>query len=84
MMNQERQAQGLSPVAKGGVPRSVPHVPNETFYQREDGVNVNLLVGAPEVAAATKETFTVASEGSFDLDEDIKQVDEWLTRMPTE
>jgi hypothetical protein len=55
-----------------------------TFYQRGNGVNENLLIDPPSDPEAMRQTFTVASDGSFDLDEDIKKVDEWLARMPTE
>jgi hypothetical protein len=44
MMNQERMAQGLPAISKSDVLR----VPNETFYQRQDGVNENLLTGPPD------------------------------------
>jgi hypothetical protein len=80
MMNQERMAQGLPAISKSDVLR----VPNETFYQRQDGVNENLLTSPPDAPAATRTAFTVASEGFFGLDEDIKQVDEWLAAVPTE
>jgi hypothetical protein len=80
MMNQERMAQGLPAISKSDVPR----VPNETFYQRQDGVNENLLIGPPDAPATTRTAFTIASEGFFDLDEDIQQVDEWLAAMPAE
>jgi hypothetical protein len=79
-MNQERQVQDLPALPKYDVPR----IPNETFYQRGDGVNKNLVISPPNIRAASRKAFTVASEGSFNLEEDINQVEEWLAIMPTE
>ncbi|KAF1839063.1 hypothetical protein BDW02DRAFT_275057 [Decorospora gaudefroyi] len=78
IQNMERQAQ--APPASPSF--TMPRVTNESFFQRQSGVNENLGVSPPKIAAATKQAFTLPDEGSHNLEEDIKQANEWLARMP--
>ncbi|EDU40448.1 hypothetical protein A1F96_01803 [Pyrenophora tritici-repentis] len=71
MHNLERQA--------AGGPQSflaAPQVSFDSFFK--NGENNNLSVAPPKDAAALKLSFTIASRGSFNLNDDIKQADEWL------
>ncbi|KAJ4367055.1 hypothetical protein N0V83_007585 [Neocucurbitaria cava] len=70
----ERMAAGLPTNASFSVPR-IP--PNSSFYQRNVNVNANLLSSPPLVPADRNDSFTIAA-GSFNLDEDWKQTEEWL------
>ncbi|KAE8842186.1 hypothetical protein PTNB73_00240 [Pyrenophora teres f. teres] len=77
MHNLERQA--------AGGPQSflqAPQAPIDSFFK--DGENNNLSVAPPKDPAALKQSFTIASRGSFNLDDDIKQADKWLAMIGEE
>ncbi|KAL1793641.1 hypothetical protein ACET3X_008623 [Alternaria dauci] len=80
MANVERQSQSLSSGPLPGIPR----VPNESFFQRDNGVNTNILVGPPIAQTAIKDSFTIASNGDFNLADDYKQAEVWLKAMDEE
>lgn len=75
LSNLERQAQGF-PIESS---LELPQTPQESFYQRED--NANLASRPPLLPVANNEAPTIASEGSFDLEDDIRQTEEWLSKM---
>ncbi|CAO2649517.1 Nn.00g069020.m01.CDS01 [Neocucurbitaria sp. VM-36] len=60
---------------------SVPRIPNTSFFQRNANVNANVLSSPPRAPADKNQSFTVAA-GSFNLDDDWKQAEEWLKNMP--
>ena len=80
MANMERQSQSPSP---GPFP-DIPRVPDESFFQRDNGVNTNILVSPPTAEAATKDSFTIASDGDSNLEDDYKQAEAWLNAMGDE
>jgi hypothetical protein len=80
MANMERRSQSPSP---GPFP-DIPRAPHESFFQRDNGVNTNILVSPPTAEAATKDSFTIASDGDFNLEDDYKQAKAWLNAMGDE
>lgn len=75
-----RAAQRLENMAQGTPTdpgTQTPMIPNMSFFQRENGVNVNLLTSAPTAPMDPNRSFTVAS-GSFDIEDDWRQTEEWL------
>jgi hypothetical protein len=75
--NMERQSQ---PPANG-VPPDTSSMTNVSFFQHNGGVNRNILVSPPPASAATKDTFTIVSNGDFNLEDDHKQAEDWLKVM---
>ena len=71
VQNLERQAEGVSQSFY-----KTPTIAIDSFYK--NGENQNLSVAPPNDVAALKQSFTIASRGSFDLNDDIKQADKWL------
>jgi len=71
VQNLERQAEGASPSFY-----KTPTITIDSFYK--NGENQNLSAAPPNDVAALKQSFTIASRGSFDLNDDVKQVDKWL------
>ncbi|KNG48333.1 hypothetical protein DDE82_007871 [Stemphylium lycopersici] len=70
----ERQAQGYAEGPSVGFPLTL----EASFYRRS--ANENLLhTSAPQEPVAAKRAFTVASEGSFDIEDDIRQTEQWLS-----
>jgi hypothetical protein len=54
---------------------------NVSFFQHNGGVNRNILVSPPPASVATKDTFTIVSNGDFNLEDDHKQAEDWLKVM---
>jgi serine/threonine protein kinase len=79
MANLERQAQGHHPDSSLDLPR----MPEESLYMRE--ANKNLLrTSPPQLPVVNKTVFTVASNGSFNIEDDIRQTEEWLGQVDDE
>ncbi|KAH7340025.1 hypothetical protein BKA66DRAFT_434926 [Pyrenochaeta sp. MPI-SDFR-AT-0127] len=83
-----RAAERMEHMAQGGtepdrLSLSIPRVPNTSFYQRNSNVNDNVVTSPPRSPVDKNQSFTVAS-GSFDLEDDWKQAEEWLKQVPND
>lgn len=78
-----RAAQRMEQLAQGspsGLSLSVPQIPdNSSFFKQ----NANTLSSPPRALVDANRSFTVAS-GSFDLEDDWRQTEEWLKHLPAE
>jgi len=73
--NLERQFSSGEPLPQ------VSHVPDTSFFTRNNGVNTNVLSSPPAISAIEQGTFTVVSNDEADLDDDYKQAEEWLKHL---
>ena len=59
----------------------ISHVPDTSFFTRNNGVNTNILVSPPAISVIQQGTFTVVSDDEVNLDDDYKQAEEWLKHV---
>jgi len=79
----DRAAQRMERLAQGppsALPFSVSRIPDHSsFFQN----NANTLSSPPRAYVDANRSFTIAS-GSFDIEDDWRQTEEWLKHVPTE
>ncbi|KAI4608200.1 hypothetical protein J4E80_009208 [Alternaria sp. BMP 0032] len=73
--NLERQFSSGEPLPQ------ISHVPDTSFFTRNNGVNTNVLSSPPAISAIEQGTFTVVSDDEVNLDDDYKQAEEWLKHV---